>query len=128
MPERVTIAVLCRPVRLLRNMVIAGTLLSTIAMIVTASAQSDYPNRAVQLIVPYGAGGIADVGMRILADQLTNRLKQQFVVENRPGAGGIVAASRIRKSSLWLPPAENERRIYRRFRPSRKAVSKALKS
>jgi len=92
MPERVTIAVLCRPVRLLRNMVIAGTLLSTIAMIVTASAQSDYPNRAVQLIVPYGAGGIADVGMRILADQLTNRLKQQFVVENRPGAGGIVAA------------------------------------
>jgi tripartite-type tricarboxylate transporter receptor subunit TctC len=46
----------------------------------------------VQLIVPYGAGGIADVGMRILADQLTSRLKQQFVVENRPGAGGIVAA------------------------------------
>jgi tripartite-type tricarboxylate transporter receptor subunit TctC len=58
----------------------------------TASAQSDYPNRPVQLIVPYGAGGIADVGMRILADQLTGRLKQQFVVENRPGAGGIVAA------------------------------------
>src|SRR6266702_6407789 len=92
MPERVTVAVLCQPVRLLRNMLIAGTLLSTIAMIVTASAQSDYPNRAVQLLVPYGAGGIADVGMRILADQLTNRLKQQFVVENRPGAGGIVAA------------------------------------
>jgi tripartite-type tricarboxylate transporter receptor subunit TctC len=46
----------------------------------------------VQLIVPYGAGGIADVGMRILADQLTGWLKQQFVVENRPGAGGIVAA------------------------------------
>jgi tripartite-type tricarboxylate transporter receptor subunit TctC len=46
----------------------------------------------VQLIVPYGAGGIADVGMRILADRLAGRLKQQFVVENRPGAGGIVAA------------------------------------
>src|SRR5436190_16055459 len=39
--------------------------------------------------------GIADVGMRILADQLTGRLKQQFVVENRPGAGGIVAAKAV---------------------------------
>jgi len=92
MIERATVAVLCRPIRLLRKTLIAGTLLSTIVMIVTASAQSDYPNRPVQLIVPYGAGGIADVGMRILADQLTGWLKQQFVVENRPGAGGIVAA------------------------------------
>ena len=92
MIERVAIAVLRRPVRLLHNTRIAGTLLLTIAMIATASAQSDYPSRPVQLIVPYGAGGIADVGMRILADQLTSRLKQQFVVENRPGAGGIVAA------------------------------------
>src|SRR5215510_3320291 len=92
MIERATVAVLCRPVRLLRKTFIVGTLLSTIVMIVATSAQSDYPNRPVQLIVPYGAGGIADVGMRILADQLTGRLKQQFVVENRPGAGGIVAA------------------------------------
>src|SRR5262245_44740383 len=92
MIERVTVSVLCRPVRLLRNALIAGTLLSSTAMSVTASAQSEYPNRPVQLFVPYGAGGIADVGMRILADQLTGRLKQQFVVENRPGAGGIVAA------------------------------------
>jgi tripartite-type tricarboxylate transporter receptor subunit TctC len=57
-----------------------------------ALAQSDYPSRPVQLIVPYGAGGVADVGMRILTDALTARLKQPFVVENRPGAGGIVAA------------------------------------
>src|SRR5262249_22858889 len=70
MIERATVAVQCRPVRLLRKTFIAGTLLSTI---VATSAQSDYPNRPVQLIVPYGAGGIADVGMRILADQLTGR-------------------------------------------------------
>jgi len=92
MIECATVAVRCRPVCLLRKTFIAGAFLSTIAMLVTASAQSDYPNRPVQLIVPYGAGGIADVGMRILADQLTGRLKQQFVVENRPGAGGILAA------------------------------------
>jgi tripartite-type tricarboxylate transporter receptor subunit TctC len=57
-----------------------------------ALAQTDYPTRPVTLIVPYGPGGVADVGMRILGDKLSVRLKQQFVIENRPGAGGIVAA------------------------------------
>jgi tripartite-type tricarboxylate transporter receptor subunit TctC len=57
-----------------------------------AQADADYPNRPVTLIVPYAAGGVADVGMRILGEQLSNRLKQQFVIENRPGAAGIVAA------------------------------------
>src|ERR1700693_889458 len=57
-----------------------------------AFAETDYPSRPVTLIVPYAAGGVADVGMRILGEQLSNRLKQQFVIENRPGAAGIVAA------------------------------------
>ena len=58
----------------------------------SALAQSDYPNRPVSLIVPYAAGGVADVAMRMLGDKLSIRLGQQFVIENRPGAGGIVAA------------------------------------
>jgi tripartite-type tricarboxylate transporter receptor subunit TctC len=57
-----------------------------------ALAQNDYPNRPVSLIVPYAAGGVADVAMRMLGDKLSTRLGQQFVIENRPGAGGIVAA------------------------------------
>ena len=57
-----------------------------------AGAASDYPTRPVAMIVPYGAGGVADVGMRILGQALSNSLKQQFVVENRPGAAGIAAA------------------------------------
>lgn len=91
MTNKVVVAAVRRPAHLLRGTCIVAAL-STIAMVAPASAQSDYPTRPVQLIVPYGAGGIADVGMRILADKLTGRLKQQFVVENRPGAGGIVAA------------------------------------
>ncbi len=55
-------------------------------------AQSAYPDHPVALIVPYGPGGVADVGMRLLGDKLSNRLHQQFVIENRPGAGGIIAA------------------------------------
>ena len=58
----------------------------------SALAQNDYPNRPVSLIVPYAAGGVADVAMRMLGDKLSTRLGQQFVIENRPGAGGIVAA------------------------------------
>jgi tripartite-type tricarboxylate transporter receptor subunit TctC len=57
-----------------------------------AQAASDYPNRPVMLIVPYSAGGVADVGMRILGEKLSSRLHQQFVIENRTGAAGIVAA------------------------------------
>jgi tripartite-type tricarboxylate transporter receptor subunit TctC len=57
-----------------------------------ALAQNDYPSRPVSLIVPYAAGGVADVAMRLLGDKLSTRLGQQFVIENRPGAGGIVAA------------------------------------
>ncbi len=57
-----------------------------------AQSQAGYPTRPVTLIVPYGPGGVADVGMRILGDKLSSRLGQQFVVENRPGAAGIVAA------------------------------------
>src|SRR5207248_837374 len=57
-----------------------------------AQAQNDYPNRPVSLMVPYAAGGVADVAMRLLGDKLSARLGQQLVIENRPGAGGIVAA------------------------------------
>ena len=78
---------------------IAVTILAALglsAMAATpASAQSDYPSRPIQLIVPYGPGGVADVGMRIMAEKLSIRLKQNVVVENRPGAGGIVAAKAV---------------------------------
>jgi tripartite-type tricarboxylate transporter receptor subunit TctC len=62
------------------------------ALSATVRAQSDYPTRPVSLIVPYAPGGVADVGMRMLGEKLSNRLKQQFVIENRPGAGGVIAA------------------------------------
>jgi putative tricarboxylic transport membrane protein len=92
MTERLTMSVRHRPARLPLGPYIAAALLVTLAAMAPARAQTEYPTRPVQLIVPYGAGGIADVGMRILADKLTGRLKQQVVVENRPGAGGIIAA------------------------------------
>jgi tripartite-type tricarboxylate transporter receptor subunit TctC len=84
----VSVAALCR---CLRAVVVTGPLIGPCG-VTTAVAQTDYPNRPIQLIVPYGAGGVSDAGMRILADKLTGRLKQPVMVENRPGAGGILAA------------------------------------
>jgi tripartite-type tricarboxylate transporter receptor subunit TctC len=73
-------------------MAVAGMVFAAILAPPPARSETAYPTRPVTLIVPYGAGGVADVGMRILGDQLSNRLKQGFVIENRPGAAGVVAA------------------------------------
>ena len=54
------------------------------------SLAQDWPNRAVHIIVPFGAGGSGDLLARMVADHLASTFKQQFVVENRTGAGGIL--------------------------------------
>jgi len=92
MSAQLTIAVLQRRASWLCGAGVAAFLVAAAAYGAPGTAPPNYPNRPVTLIVPYGAGGVADTGTRILADRLTERLKQQFVVENRPGAGGIVAA------------------------------------
>jgi tripartite-type tricarboxylate transporter receptor subunit TctC len=56
----------------------------------TASAQSDYPNHPIRLISPYEPGGGVDIMARLVAKELGEALKQSVVVENRPGAGGVV--------------------------------------
>jgi tripartite-type tricarboxylate transporter receptor subunit TctC len=72
--------------------IVTAVLLAAVTPTSAQTATTDYPNHPVVLIVPYAAGGVADVGMRILGEKLSERLKQQFVIENRPGAGGIAAA------------------------------------
>lgn len=61
---------------------------------VSAAAQ-DYPNRAISWVVPYAAGGITDNASRTIAKQLGEELGQPVVVENKPGAGGIVGAEYV---------------------------------
>ncbi|KJK13025.1 4,5-dihydroxyphthalate dehydrogenase [Burkholderiaceae bacterium 16] len=57
-----------------------------------------WPNKAIRLIVPYAPGGLPDTVARILSQQLTQRLGKPFVVENRPGANGVVAAQALKTS------------------------------
>src|SRR5450756_776442 len=63
-----------------------------------ASAET-YPSRTVRLIVPFGAGGPADVYARILAKYLSEETKQSFVVEDRPGAGALIGTDAVAKST-----------------------------
>ena len=63
-----------------------------------AGAQ-DYPSRPVHFIVPFGAGGPADVYARVLAQYMQETLKQSFVVEDRPGAGAIIGTDVAAKAS-----------------------------
>ena len=58
----------------------------------------DYPARSVKIIVPFGAGGPADVYARVLAQHLSDDLKQSFVVENMPGAGSVIGTTAVAKS------------------------------
>ncbi|PLC55910.1 hypothetical protein CR155_02385 [Pollutimonas nitritireducens] len=59
---------------------------------------SDYPNKPIRLIAPYAAGGLSDILSRLLAQELSDRLGQPVIVENRTGAGGIIGIDYVAKS------------------------------
>src|SRR5262249_27305133 len=73
--------------------VIAGLFASPLAW------AQDYPARAVTIVVPFTPGGSTDIIARMLAQKLEQRLGKSFVVENRPGAGTIIAASAVAKTA-----------------------------
>jgi tripartite-type tricarboxylate transporter receptor subunit TctC len=66
----------------------------------TASAQADYPNRPVRLIVPWPVGGATDIIARLMAERLQEQLGQSIVVDNRPGATGYIGT----QAALQAPP------------------------
>jgi tripartite-type tricarboxylate transporter receptor subunit TctC len=70
------------------------------ALASAAPVKADYPDRPVRIIVPVAAGGGVDVMARLLAQKLSERWNQQFVVENRPGAAGMIGS----KAVIGAPP------------------------
>ena len=71
-----------------KKLALMGLMLLTAA----TAAQAEYPERPVKIVVPVAAGGGVDVMARLLAQQLGDRLHQSFVVENHPGAAGIIGS------------------------------------
>jgi tripartite-type tricarboxylate transporter receptor subunit TctC len=78
-------------------------LLAAVAVVLTLPAlparAQQYPSKPVRMIVPFGAGGPADVFARVIAQHLSEELKQSFVIEDRPGAGAIIGTDAVAKSA-----------------------------
>src|SRR6188472_1171931 len=79
---------------------LAATLLATTSgLFATQCLAQDYPARPVKIIVPFGAGGPADVTARQIGSILQENFGQPFVVENRTGAGGVIGTFEVSKSA-----------------------------
>lgn len=65
----------------------------------TVSAQSDWPNKPIRIVVPYGAGSSPDVIARLVGDKLSAKLGQPVLVENKPGAGGNTGTGTVAKAA-----------------------------
>ncbi len=86
----------CRPrCRDLSVVALSAALLSSLPLVAHAA---EYPDKAITLVVPFGAGGITDLVARATGKALSEQLGQSIVVENRPGAGGNIAADFVRRA------------------------------
>lgn len=85
---------------ILRSAVFSLIFLLSLAIGVAPAAATDYPNRPVRWLIGFAAGGPVDIVARIMSQWLSDRLGQQFVVENRTGSGGNIAAA----AAITSPP------------------------
>ena len=78
-----------------------GMVLTTSAFVATASAQPQqtYPNRPIRFVVALATGGAGDIAARLFGQKLADAFGQQVVIDNRPGAGGIIGAELAAKAS-----------------------------
>jgi len=82
-----------------RRKVLLGLGAAMAGSAVPAWAQQDFPTRPITLVVPYSAGGPTDISARLLAEELGKVLGTQVVIDNKPSAGGLVAASSVAKAA-----------------------------
>jgi len=69
-----------------------------LAVAATAAIAQSYPTRPVRLLVPFAAGGVADITARVVSQEMSAAMGQQLLIENRPSAGGIVASEAVAKA------------------------------
>src|SRR6185312_6251298 len=77
----------------------AAALLVGLAALVAPAAAQDYPTRPITMVLPFPAGSGIDVTARLVADNLSTRLGQPVVVENKAGANGVLAATAVARSA-----------------------------
>lgn len=80
------------------RLIINITMVWVIALFSTTAPAEEYPSRTVRIVVPFAAGGPADIYARFIAQRLQELLGQSFMVDNRPGAGSIIGTDVVAKS------------------------------
>ena len=91
----------CTISRIVVRLSLAGLVLLALAVPPRqAFAETKYPSKAVRIVLPFAAGGVADITARVIAERLGGKLGGRFYVENQPGAGGIAAARTVISSPL----------------------------
>ena len=85
----------------------AGTvMLSAVFALPPARAQDNFPNRPIRLLIPMAAGGSSDILMRTLSPKMSEMLGQQIVIDNRPGANGVIGEEMVARAApdgyTWL--------------------------
>ena len=77
---------------------LVGFLLAAIALLAGPVQAQPLSNRAIKIVVPFGPGGVADLTARIVAQKMADNMGQPVVIENKPGAGGVVAGDAVAKA------------------------------
>ncbi len=70
-------------------------LLSASLTLMGAAFAQNYPSKPIRLVVPFTPGGVTDTSGRLIAEQLSKRLGQQVIVENKPGASGNIGTQQV---------------------------------
>jgi tripartite-type tricarboxylate transporter receptor subunit TctC len=93
---------------MIRSVLAAACAVALVAPALAQAQPETYPNRPIRILLPVGAGGVTDINARLLAQRWTTTLGQPVLIDNRPGAGGIVATELVKNAIpdghtlLWL--------------------------
>lgn len=79
--------------------VVSRTLALLLATAAVSAAAQNYPTKPIRILVPFAPGGVADITARVVSQKMGEALGQQMVIDNRPSAGGVVAAEAVAKST-----------------------------
>lgn len=82
-----------------RALLCAAAAVTTLCALPAAQAQNTYPNKPIRMVVPFAAGGATDVLARVIGQKMSAGLGQPIIIDNRPGAAGIIGTDAVAKAA-----------------------------